>query len=282
MKKLLLAVTLFIPLSAAFPIAAAQDRGHRVSANVGLFSQYVFRGLAQTNGGLALQGGFDYSYTTAPVTFYAGAWGSNVSLLRDSGLYVHSSLELDFYGGIRGKFGRTQFSWDVGYLYYWYPGDLAPSATTANSQEVYGGIGWNWISGKVSCSVGSETFTVRDSRGTYYLDMSANPTLGATGLSAIAHYGIQRFAGSDPALAGRADNGAYYSYDDWKAGLNFDAGRLTSRLKGMNIGSYGAGTRGADPCAYGSTAEACRYGGFGAYPRNIAEGKFVVYLQFVR
>lgn len=282
MKKLLLAVMLFIAWSATSPLAADRNSHHRVTANVGLFSEYVFRGLAQTNGGPALQGGFDYSYTPGPVTFYAGTWGSNVSLLRDSGLYLHSSLELDFYGGVRGKLGRTRFSWDVGYLYYWYPGDAAPSATNANSHEVYGGLGWSWITGKFSCSVGSETFTVRDTRGTYYLDLSASPTLGETGLSLLAHYGFQRFTGADPALAGRADNDAYYSYEDWKVGLHFDLGRLTSALKGTNVGSYGAGTRGADPCAYGSTAEACKYGGAGAYPRNIAASKFVVYLQFTR
>ena len=137
MRELFLAVILIPTLAAAPAAVAAQNDGHRVAANAGLFSQYVFRGLAQTNEGPAFQGGFDYSYASGTATPYAGVWGSNISWLQDSSVYLRSNLELDFYGGIRGKLGKSQLSWDVGYLFYWYPGCLAPSATNANSQEIY-------------------------------------------------------------------------------------------------------------------------------------------------
>jgi len=282
MKISITALQLTVALYAAAASAPAKDRGHSVNVNAGLFSQYVFRGLAQTNEGPALQGAFDYSYNSDSASFYAGVWGSNLSWLRDSGLYIDSSLELDFYGGIRGGFGRTPLTWDVGYLFYWYPGDLAPLAPNANSQEVYGALGWYWISGRVSCSLSDKIFAVRDSRGTFYFDLTANPPLGKAGLSLVAHYGYQRFRGTDPALAGRADNTAYFSYGDWKAGLNFDAGKVSSKLSGISAGAFYAGTHGADPCGYGSTTEACSFGGSGSYPQNIAEGKLVVYLQFSR
>ena len=42
---------------------------HTLTGNVGFFSQYIFRGLTQTNREPALQGGFDYSHSSG---LYAG------------------------------------------------------------------------------------------------------------------------------------------------------------------------------------------------------------------
>ncbi|MGZ5126573.1 MAG: TorF family putative porin, partial [Burkholderiales bacterium] len=41
---------------------------HTITGNVGLFSQYIFRGLTQTNRNPAVQGGFDYAHSSG---FYA-------------------------------------------------------------------------------------------------------------------------------------------------------------------------------------------------------------------
>ncbi len=54
---------------------------HTFTGNVGIFSQYIFRGLTQTNGYPALQGGFDYGHESG---FYVGTWGSNISWLREN------------------------------------------------------------------------------------------------------------------------------------------------------------------------------------------------------
>src|SRR3977135_2089821 len=82
---------------------------HTITGNVGLFSQYIFRGLTQTNRNPAVQGGFDYAHSSG---LYAGTWASNISWLREnastraggvtvaSGTYGDGgSLEWDFYGG---------------------------------------------------------------------------------------------------------------------------------------------------------------------------------------
>ena len=52
------------PAAAAAPAAApaAPASPHTFAGNIGLFSQYIFRGLTQTNEKPAVQGGFDYSY----------------------------------------------------------------------------------------------------------------------------------------------------------------------------------------------------------------------------
>ena len=64
MKKLLLLITLI-----SLPSYAA------VSANVSIASDYIWRGMTQTDG-IAVSGGFDYA---AEGGFYAGIWGSNVN-----------------------------------------------------------------------------------------------------------------------------------------------------------------------------------------------------------
>src|SRR5262245_22953793 len=108
--------------SAQTPAPAPSD--HTLTGNIGLYSQYIFRGLTQTNKEPALQGGFDYSHSSG---LYVGTWGSNVSWLRDGGGYVAGgSLEWDFYGGFKGTFGKSDFTYDLGLLYYWYPGDATP------------------------------------------------------------------------------------------------------------------------------------------------------------
>src|SRR5690606_34855209 len=109
---------------AASVTANAESTDNALAGNVGFFSEYIFRGLKQTDGKPALQGGFDYSHSSG---FYAGTWASNVSWLEDSQAatgYSSSSLEWDFYGGYKGAIG--DFGYDLGLLYYWYPGRVAP------------------------------------------------------------------------------------------------------------------------------------------------------------
>ena len=92
---------------------------HAYSANVGVVSQYVFRGLTQTNQRPALQGGFDYSHASG---VYAGAWLSNVNWVADVIPEASASLEADFYAGFRKTWESSGITGDVGYLRYQYPG----------------------------------------------------------------------------------------------------------------------------------------------------------------
>ena len=67
------------PAAPAAPAAPASD--HTFTGNVGLFSQYIFRGLTQTDRQPAIQGGFDYSHSSG---FYLGTWASNISWLKEN------------------------------------------------------------------------------------------------------------------------------------------------------------------------------------------------------
>jgi uncharacterized protein (TIGR02001 family) len=188
---------------------------HTLTGNVGIFSQYIFRGLTQTDRQPALQGGFDYGHSSG---FYVGTWGSNISWLRDFNSYSSGgSLELDIYGGFKGSFGKSDFGYDVGLLYYWYPGDAAPGSNKADTLELYGALSWKWLSGKLSYSIQDKTFGVADSFGSYYLDLTAAYPIPNTKLTVIGHYGIQKFEGSTAGV----DNNSFASYEDWKLGLSY-------------------------------------------------------------
>jgi len=84
---------------------------YTITGNFGIYSQYIFRGLTQTDRKPAFQGGFDLA---TPGGFYAGTWGSNISWLHDAGVVDHgASLEWDFYGGYKYAF-NDDWGMDVG------------------------------------------------------------------------------------------------------------------------------------------------------------------------
>lgn len=86
------------------------------SANVGLTTDYVFRGISQTEEGAAIQGGFDATYKM----FYAGVWASNLDFGSDGNGNDIANIEVDIYAGIKRKWRNTEF--DLGVIYYAYPG----------------------------------------------------------------------------------------------------------------------------------------------------------------
>ena len=230
---------------------------HTYTGNAGLFSQYIFRGLKQTNGEPALQGGLDYAHASG---FYAGTWGSNISWLQDGGSYrAGGSLELDIYGGYKGSIGKTDFGYDAGLLYYWYPGDVVPGFTKADTLEVYGALSWKWLSAKLSYALSDDVFGVPNADGTYYFDITASYPIANTKLTVIGHYGIQKFDGQN--------NDTLYSYNDWKLGVSY------SLPKDVTIGAFYTDTSSVNNLGYGSVGEG------GVYPKNIAKGTATVFIQ---
>ena len=101
-----LALSLAGIASAQTPAAAPEPPAPdwTFSSNVGLFSEYIFRGIAQTAGKPAVQGGFDLAHSSG---FYAGTWASNVSWLEDFNAYNRSSVEWDFYAGFKHASGDS-------------------------------------------------------------------------------------------------------------------------------------------------------------------------------
>ena len=81
-----------------------------LSANIGVTSNYLWRGVTQTDDGPAVSGGIDWSHDSG---FYLGTWASNIDWGQGNG------AEVDFYGGYAGEMG--DFGYDVGLIYYYYP-----------------------------------------------------------------------------------------------------------------------------------------------------------------
>jgi uncharacterized protein (TIGR02001 family) len=230
MKKSKLLNSLILAGLAVPGLAMAEEKSP-FSGNVSLVSDYLYRGISQTGGGPAIQGGFDYAH---PSGFYIGAWGSNVSWLSDAGTnsgstgiapntvvapdIANASLELDTYLGFKNSFAGD-FSYDLGYLRYNYPGTYASGITKADTDEIYGLIGWKWITLKYSYSLG-DTFGISDAGGTSYIDLSASYTIEGPGVTLGAHYGDQSYKGSTADTM--KTNGMDPSYTDWKVSVSKD------------------------------------------------------------
>src|SRR3989304_7749516 len=126
MRKTILAASLAsaafaVPSLAAAQAAAAPASPHTFSGNIALVSDYKFRGISQTFGKPALQGGFDYSHASG---FYAGNWNSNIN---EGAGFPAGNLEMDFYGGWKKTWG--DWGLDLGAIYYYYPGSDANATT---------------------------------------------------------------------------------------------------------------------------------------------------------
>lgn len=113
MKKLLSAAAAATALLGVGGMVSTAHAEGAFSGNVSMTTDYIFRGLTQTDGP-AIQGGFDYTNGS----FYAGTWGSNVNF--------GNNMELDVYAGFKPVTGPI--SWDLGVVGYLYPGS-DPSPT---------------------------------------------------------------------------------------------------------------------------------------------------------
>ncbi len=197
-------------VTATVAVLAIANAHAGTSGNITLATDYVFRGVSQTNQDPALQAGIEYA---ADRGLYVGAWGSNISWLSDASTTlspISSSLEVDLYGGYRGKFSDA-VSFDVGALYYWYPGDFPSGFNSADTLELYAGIG---VAANEKLSLGAkysyattDLFGYANSDGSGYLDVTANLAV-ADGWAIGAHAGKQWIEGN------RA-----LEYTDWKLGV---------------------------------------------------------------
>lgn len=152
---------------AGLPAAAFAGK---TSGNVAVTSDYLFRGVSQTSGKPALQGGITW---TADNGAYAGAWGSSISWLSDGDPAVSSQVELDGFAGFAGTFGDSGIGYDVGANYYWYPGRYPAGFNSADTLELYAGLSYGIFSAKYYHAT-TDLFGVPGSRGSGDLDVAAN------------------------------------------------------------------------------------------------------------
>ena len=175
-------------------IAMAEDEPIPISANVTFTTDYVFRGISQSDEKFAVQGGFDWASEKTGI--YLGTWASNVDFNSDT------SVELDAYGGWTKSWG--DWGLDVGGIFYDYPGE-----SSLNTMEIYVGGSWKWVSAKYYYSISDDYFGFVDADGSQYLVLAAEYTF-PMGLSVGGSWGKTKFEGG-PAGAPYSAN----DYDDY-------------------------------------------------------------------
>jgi uncharacterized protein (TIGR02001 family) len=180
----LLALAAAVPAFADEPAAASADP---LSFNVGVVSEYRYRGISQSRLKPALQGGIDYAAANG---FYVGTWASTITWTKDipgGG----GDAEIDLYGGYKAEVANG-LTLDVGGLYYLYPGnklkDVAGFAN-ANTFELYAALTFGPVTAKYSHSA-TNLFGNVDSKHSGYLDVSFNVDLGDN-LMLTPHVGHQ-------------------------------------------------------------------------------------------
>jgi uncharacterized protein (TIGR02001 family) len=191
-------------IMACTPLAHAVDMesiGEMFSANVALTSDYVWRGVSQSDESGAIQGGIDLNI---PIGLYAGIWGSNVNFDDPKG--KTATVEFDYYGGYSHTFDMG-LGFDVGLINYTYPRTNGLNWVEYYLKLSYGIGGFN-VGGSVNYS--NNVFDT-DEDGTYW-EANAGYTLGeeagiANGLSFSGGVGYYDIDKADPD-----------SYTDWNLG----------------------------------------------------------------
>ena len=138
MKKIFSFVVCGLLATPSIDAAESMDsllKGWDATATATLASDYVWRGVSQTENHPAIQGAIDVSHETG---FYAGIWASNIEMFSETG--KKNSLEIDLYTGVAGEtdFGGALpvgLGWDIGLLRYEYFGN-----PNGNFTELYGGL----------------------------------------------------------------------------------------------------------------------------------------------
>jgi uncharacterized protein (TIGR02001 family) len=201
----------------AFAADAAPASPHTFTGNVTLASEYLYRGIAQTRGKPAIQGGFDYAHSSG---FYAGVWGSSISWIGDAIPGASANVEIDVYGGYKGAI-TSDLGYDLGVLTYNYPGTgktLNGTILDQNTTEVYGALSWKWLTVKYSRTTtalfgwAKAGTTLDKTSGSGYLEFNAAYDLGE-GWGINGHVGHQKVNGLSDA-----------SYSDYKVGVSKDLG----------------------------------------------------------
>jgi uncharacterized protein (TIGR02001 family) len=219
-SQITLATLLAVSALPTLAQTAAPAPDYTLTGNLGIFSDYRFRGISQTNKHAAIQGGIDFAMKNG---LYLGNWNSNV----DSSQYNGANIEMDFYGGWKATFG--DFGLDLGGIYYYYPGTGAnPAAFDVKNGELYIGGSWGPLSAKYYYAV-TDFFGAPDSDGSWYVNLAATHDFGnGFGVNfAIGYQGLKGGAVVTQIDGSVADSitdyklGGTYTIDGWALGLAY-------------------------------------------------------------
>ena len=194
MKHITSLTTLTLVAASGFAQAAAPQSSFTTTANVAIASDYVYRGVSQTDNSFAVQGGFDVSHTSG---LSAGVWASSV----DGPAVGTASSEVDAYAGLSLSLSKD-ITASLGYIQYLYEKN-----SSLNTGEVNVALSGYGLTAKASFAV-SDYFGVADSEGTAYYDLSYTYAIEQLNKLALTlHYGLTD------------GHGAQVSYQHYSVGL---------------------------------------------------------------
>ncbi len=189
------------------------------SPTIAVTSNYLFRGISQTERGPAVQAGLEYGYTVGMFTPYLGTFISNVQFPNGSFGSLRQRVELDLYGGVR--FTPTdKLTLDGGMIRYMYPRNTVDSEPNPQGvgnpawTEVYGKAAYDFGFAKAVASVYyTSAFSAASGTGWYY-EGGADVPLPFFELTAIGRVGRQTIE--------RNANFGFPDYTTWNLGLSRD------------------------------------------------------------
>lgn len=262
-------VAALIALSGAQSAFAEDD--FTITGNAGMFSDYRFRGISQTNNDIAFQGGFDLTHKSG---FYAGIWNSNVGF--GGGSANGNGLETDIYGGYTFPVGKD-VTLDVGLLKYVYSGTQQQTTQNANeftkfdTLETYFKASAYGFTGAFYYALSDDYFGTSDqSIGTIAkrADMSGSTYMNLAykyafndKLSLTAAVGKTKF--EKPVASNLEGTGLIDSYVDYSIGVTYN-------LSGFDLGlTYVDGNKNMEAIAVGA----------GGFNRDAGRGDVVLSLK---
>lgn len=185
-KRLLVGPTALAASIAAMGVVVPVGAQAELTANIGVTSNYIWRGRTQTDDSAAVYGGVDWNHDSG---LYLGTWVSNVDFKDSNG----GMYEIDFYGGYAGEVGDLGYS--VGAIYYAYP-DADKPDNQLDFSEINASISYGYFSAGLDYTVDTE-WGGKDDDLHYYVGASFEPaetwTLGGT----VGHYDYDDSATKD-------------------------------------------------------------------------------------
>lgn len=177
---------------------------------VSLYSEYEYRGIAQTAEKPALQFNLDYSH---PSGFYLGTFVTNIKWLKEAAragnFSTNANIEWDLLGGYKFEVAKD-VTLDVGYLRYEYPSSKAFSPSP-NTDEFYIGVASGAFSAKYSHAT-SNLFGFANSKGSGFLEVNWSQEVMPK-LTANAQLARQT-----------VKNNSDFTYTVYKLGATYDLG----------------------------------------------------------
>ncbi|HKJ61654.1 MAG TPA: TorF family putative porin [Hyphomicrobiales bacterium] len=177
MKKIITQISALL-LSMGIMASAAQAEDLSVSGDIGVVSQYVWRGVPQTSSKAAVQG--DLGVALGGLS--ASVWFSNAYASPNPQFAGHDVVEFDWTVDYSGDIGETGLGYSVGAIGYTYLYD-----SSSNFPEIYGGLSYGPVSLTAYYNI-SDSANKAYLSGDLWIDLGASASVAGFDLSGTLSY----------------------------------------------------------------------------------------------